>query len=67
MKSSDVECNKTYWSKRFKEQCVCTGIARYFIRLEFPDSKKNGWYHCQEVENLPKSVENIIDISHLIR
>ena len=67
MKSTDVECNKTYWSTRYRQSCVCTAVARYFVRLEFANPQKNGWYHCQEIKNLPKSQENIIDISDLIR
>ncbi len=67
MKSKDVKCNHTYWSKRFKRKCVCIGIARWLVDLEFQDPAKNGWYHCQEIEEVPKSQENVIDITDLIR
>jgi len=52
VKSGTVKCNRFYWSKRHKQVCLCTGIARYLIHLEFKDKKKNAWYHCQEIEEL---------------
>jgi len=67
MKSRDVKCNHAYWSKRFKCKCVCIGIARWLVDLEFQDPTKNGWYHCQEIEEVPKSQEKVIDITDIIR
>ena len=67
MKSSDVKCNHTYWSTRFQRKCVCVGIARWLVELEFQDSKKNGWYHCQEIEEVPESQKNVVDITDIIR
>lgn len=67
MKSKDVKCNKIYWSTRFNRSCVCTGIARWLVELKFKDSKKNGWYHCQEIEEVPKFKKKVIDISDIIR
>ena len=67
MKAKHVKCNKTYWSTRFNKKCVCVGIARWFVELKFQDSKKNGWYPWQELEEIPKSQEKIIDITDIIR
>ena len=67
MNSKNVKCNETYWSKRHKELCVCISVARYLVELKFQDPSKDGWYHCQEIENPPKIKEKVIDISDLIR
>lgn len=67
MKSKQVKWNKTYWSTRHKEKCVCVSIARWLVELRFRDPAKNGWYHCQEIEEVPKSQENVIDITKIIR
>ena len=67
MKSTDVKCNHTYWSTRFQRKCVCRSVANYFVELEFQDPAKNGWYHCQEIEEVPESQKNVIDITDLIR
>ena len=67
MKARDVKCNKTYWSTRYNRKCVCVGVARWLVELEFQDPKKNGWYHCQEIEEVPESQEKVIDITDIIR
>ena len=67
MKSENVKCNKTYWSTRFNTECVCVSVARWLVELEFKDSENNGWYHCQEIEEVPESQKKVIDITSIIR
>lgn len=67
MKAADVKCNHTYWSTRHQRKCVCRSVANYFVELIFQDPAKNGWYHCQEIEEVPESQKNVIDITDLIR
>ena len=67
MKAEKVKCNQSYWSKRYNVPCWCTGVARYLVNLAFEDQEKNGWYHCQEIEEAPELIDNVIDISHIIR
>ena len=67
MESKHLKCNETYWSSRYSEKCVCVGIIRYFAKLQFANPNNNGWYHCQEIEEIPKSQKKVIDISDIIR
>ena len=67
MKSYEDECNQPYRSTRFNQKCVCVAIARWLVKLEFQDSKKDGWYHCQEIKKVPESQKNVIDITDIIR
>ena len=66
MKASRLRCNKEYWSKRYDQKCICVSIARYLVELRFLDKSKDGWYHCQEIEEVPTTTEKIIDITNLI-
>ena len=67
MKAREVKCNNTYWSTRYKCKCICRAIARWLVELEFKDASRTGWYHCQEIEEVPKSQEKIIDITDIVR
>lgn len=65
MKSKLAECNTFYWSKRYGVKCYCVGVANYLIDLQFEDTTRNGWYHCQEVEPLTDYFNDTIDISEI--
>lgn len=67
MISSNVKCNQAYWSTRYECKCVCRSVANYLVELHFLDPKKNGWYHCQEIEPLPQAQDPVIDITNLIK
>ena len=67
MKAEDLKCNGVYWSTRHKQCCKVIAIARYLVELEFENHRNTGWYHCQEIEELPPLEEKVVDISSLIR
>ena len=62
-----TQCDAQEHFQSIRQDLEKTNYANYFVELEFQDPAKNGWYHCQEIEEVPESQKNVIDITDLIR